>query len=498
MSASLPPAFPDQGLPDEVILGTLAALRQLDVPVKGGRTTSYVYDPDRDDLEDLGHRAFALSEHVNGLDPTAFPSFAAVENDLVAAALSVLGSGDPGEVGTMTSGGTESCALAVLGARERWRAKVGEPYGHPTLVAPSSVHPAFVKACHLFDVQLVSVPIDPVTFAADVEAMIAAIDERTALVVVSAPSYAHGIVDPIEPIAAAAAERDVLCHVDACIGGWTVPFIREAEGLSPIGLMIPGVTSVSVDLHKYAYTPKGVSILLHRDFALRRFHWFATAAWNGYPVVNPTLLSSRGGGAPAIAWAYLHKIGRDGYRDLALSAWRATRALIDGIAEIPGIHVVGETGSTLLAFTDDGGPQDPDIRVVADEMVTRGWLLGVQPGHGGPPTAHICLMPVHEPQTGTFLADLAASVEAARALGRVEVDPGLLAMAASLDPSSLPPGAIDMVLAAAGVSLGGDAGGEGIPDRRATLNAIMDLAPEPLVEWLLIEVLGNVLRPSAQ
>ena len=122
MTASLPPAFPDQGLPDEVILATLAALRELDVPVKGGRTTSYVYDPDRDDLEDLGLRAFALSEHVNGLDPTAFPSFAAVENDLVAAALSVLGSGDPGEVGTMTSGGTESCALAVLGARERWRA----------------------------------------------------------------------------------------------------------------------------------------------------------------------------------------------------------------------------------------------------------------------------------------------------------------------------------------------------------------------------------------
>jgi hypothetical protein len=159
--------------------------------------------------------------------------------------------------------------------------------------------------------------------------------------------------------------------------------------------------------------------------------------------------------------------------------------------------VVGETGSTLLAFTDDGGADDPDIRVIADEMVVRGWLLGVQPGHGGPPTAHICLMPVHEPQTDVFLADLAASVEAARALGRVEVDPGLLAMAASLDPSSLPPGAVDMVLAAAGISLGGD-GGEGLPSRRATLNAIMDLAPEPLVEWLLIEVLGNVLRPSQQ
>ena len=322
MTASLPPAFPDQGLTDDVILGTLAALRELDVPdPKGGRTTSYVYDPDRDDLEDLSLRAFALSEHVNGLDPTAFPSFAAVENDLVAAALSVLGSGDPGEVGTMTSGGTESCALAVLGARERWRAKVGDAARSPHARGAGLGAPGVRQG------------VPPVRRRARVRCrstrsrspptsrrMVAAIDERTALVVVSAPSYAHGIVDPIEPIAAAAAERDVLCHIDACIGGWTVPFIREAEGLPPIGLMIPGVTSVSVDLHKYAYTPKGVSILLHRDFALRRFHWFATSAWNGYPVVNPTLLSSRGGGAPAIAWAYLHKIGREGYRELALSA----------------------------------------------------------------------------------------------------------------------------------------------------------------------------------
>jgi sphinganine-1-phosphate aldolase len=505
--SALPPAFPDHGISDEVILGTLAALRQLDVPTKGGRTTSYVYDSGVEELEELGLRAFAISEHVNGLDPTAFPSYAQVENDLVAAGLSLLGSGDPAEVGTMTSGGTESCALAVLGAREQWRATTGDPHGRPTLVAPSSVHPAFVKACHLFDVDLVSVPVDPETFAADPDAMAAAIDERTALVVVSAPSYAQGVIDPIEQVAAAAAERGVLCHVDACIGGWTVPFIRESEGLPPIGLMIPGVTSVSVDLHKYGYTPKGVSLLLHRDAALRHRHWFATAAWNGYPVVNPTLLSTRPGGSPAIAWAYVHKLGREGYRELALSSWRATQAILTGIGQIPGIHVVGEPGSTLYAFTDDGGPDDPDVRVIADEMVARGWLLGVQPGRGGPPTAHMCVMPVHEPQVEQFLADLAASVEAAGPLGRVEVDPNLLAIARSIDPATLPPEGMAMVLAAAGITIGAGgsaedggepAGEQGLPERRATLNAIIDAAPEALVERLLIEVLGQVLRPSAQ
>ena len=490
--SALPPAFPELPMPDEVILGTLAALRQLDVPTKGGRTTSYVYDPGLDGLDEFGLQAFAQSMEVNGLDPTAFPSFAAVENDLVAAALSLLGSGDPAEVGTMTSGGTESCALAVLGARERWRARTGQPAGHPTMVVPSTVHPAFLKAAHLFDVEPVRVPVDPETFRADVAATAAAIDERTALVVGSAPSYAHGVVDPIEELAALAAANGAWFHIDACIGGWTLPFIRAAEGLPPIGLMVPGVSSVSVDLHKYAYTPKGVSLLLFASDALRKHTWFATADWPGYPVVNPTLLSSRGGGAPAIAWAYLHRIGRSGYEALALSAWRTTKAILAGIADIPGIRPVGHADSTLVAFADDGAPEGPDIRVIVDELAARGWLLGAQPGHGGPATAHMCVMAVHEPQVTTFLADLAAAVEAARPQGRVGIDPNLLALARSIDPANLPPEAVGIMLAQAGISLDGAS----LPDRRAVLNAIMDEAPGPLVERLLCEVLGQVLRPS--
>jgi sphinganine-1-phosphate aldolase len=494
VSDTLPPAFPDLPLSDQEILGTLRALRALDVPVAGGRTTSYVYDGGLHGLDELAAQVWSMSQHVNGLDPTAFPSFAAVENDLVTAGLSLLGSGSPDEVGTLTSGGTESCMLAVLAARERWRAAAGDHTARPTMLAPTSVHPAFLKAAHLFDVDTVRVPVDPATYRADVAATRTAIDERTALIVTSTPSYAHGVIDPVEDLAQLAGEHDVACHMDACIGGWTLPFIREAEGLPALGLMVPGVTSVSVDLHKYAYAPKGVSLILWRDHELRSQSWFATADWNGYPVVNTTLLSTRGGGVPAVAWAYLKKVGRDGYRQLALQAWRATKAMAAGIDAVPGLRIIGETGATLLAFADDGDPDGPDIRVVADEMTDRGWLLGVQPGHGGPPTAHISVQPVHEAQVEVFLSDLAAATEAARAFGRVTVDPALLAMARGIDVASMTPQMVDLILSVAGLDFDGDAS---VPSRRAELNAIIDQAPGPLVERLLIEVIGQILRPRS-
>ena len=253
------------------------------------------------------------------------------------------------------------------------------------------------------------------------------------------------------------------------------------------------MTSVSVDLHKYGYTPKGVSLVLWRDAELRRHTWFATADWSGYPVINTTLLSTKGGGPPAVAWSFLKKVGRDGYRDLALTAWRVTREMAAGIGGIPGLEVVGDPAATMLAFTDTGDAGGPDIRVVADEMVTRGWLLGVQPGRGGPATAHLCVQAVHDGQVGQFLADLTAATEAARRQGRVTVDPGLLALAGSLDVAALSPAEVAAVLAVAGI----DPDGDGLPERRAMLNAIIEAAPGPLVERLLMEVLGQVLRPSA-
>ena len=252
------------------VLARLEALRVGDLPTHGGRTLAYVYDSGLAEADELARTALAAFAGTNGLDPTAFPSLLRMENDLVAFAGRLLDA-PAGFVGTATSGGTESILLAVQTARD-----ASPAVSRPQLVLPTTAHAAFHKAAHYFGVEPVLVDVDPESRRADPVAMEAAITDRTVLVVASAPSYAHGVVDPVAPIAAAAAARGVRCHVDACIGGWVLPFLGRVDA-GRTGLDLPawtfaveGVTSISVDLHKYAYTPKGVSLLLHRDAALRR------------------------------------------------------------------------------------------------------------------------------------------------------------------------------------------------------------------------------------
>jgi sphinganine-1-phosphate aldolase len=482
--------LPQRGLPVEDVLAELHRRRQGDLPVD--RATSYHFESGRPEIRDLVAAASTAMIGTNGLDPTAFPSIPAVENDLVAATALVHG-GHEHTPGTVTSGGTESCLLAVLGAREAWRARRGDPGGRARLLVPTTAHPAFRKGAHLFDLELVDVPVDPHTFALDPADVATRLDERTALVVVSAPEYAHGTVDPVAPVAALAADRGVPCHLDLCIGGWVLPFVRESEGLTPVDLSVPGVTSASVDLHKYGYAPKGVSVLLHAEEPMRRQHWFADAGWPGYPLVNNTLLSSRSVGSAAAAWAVLQHLGLDGMRELALVARAATLRLADAVERIDGLRVVASPPSTLLAVTDAADPDGPDIRVVVDEMAARGWPLQAQPARlGGPSTFHITVTGALAARLDTFVTALEESVQAARRLGRVEPDPQLVAAAAALDPAALDDAAVDGLLALAG--LAATPGGPVLPDRMAEVNALLEAAPTALVERLLVAVLSRVYR----
>src|SRR5215470_9022874 len=214
-------ALPQQGVPAEQVLAEIAGLREADLPTHGGTLFAYVYDPGVAGLDDLAVAAYALSAHVNGLNPTVFPSLLAMENALVGAVATQPGGGGS-VVGNLTSGGTESLLLAVKAARD------AQPDRRdPELVLPTTAHAAFAKAASYLRVRLVPVPVSPVTMRPDPAAVAAAITERTVLVACSAPSYAHGVVDPVEEIAAAAAERGVRCHVDACFGGWTLPYLRR-------------------------------------------------------------------------------------------------------------------------------------------------------------------------------------------------------------------------------------------------------------------------------
>lgn len=472
------------------VLAELTALRAADAPTRGGRTFAYVYDAGLEGLDELAAAAYTAYATVNGLDPTVFPSVARLENDVVGAAAALLGA--PGAQGTFTSGGTESILLAVKTARDHARA--GRGVRDPQLVLPSTAHAAFHKAAHYLGLEPVVVPVDPATYRADAAAVAAAITPRTALVVASAPSYAHGVIDPVAEIAAAAADAGVLCHVDACIGGWLLPHLRRAGRKIPaFDLSVPGVTSLSADLHKYGYADKGASVVLYRDAELRRHQYFAHAGWPGYPVVNPTVQGTKPAGLLAQAWAVLRYVGEDGYTALAGRVAEASDRLLAGLRATTGVRVLGDPSAGLVALTVDGPDGAPDLSLLlhlADEMRERGWYLQPQLSFDGlPPNLHLTLTPATAGRVDALLTDLGAALDSARALPPVAVDPGLAELAAGLDPSKLGPEEIDAVLAFAGLT-----GDGGLPARMAPVLVLLDALPGPLKERLLAEFVGSVFR----
>ncbi len=474
------------GLPTDEVLTRLEQLRAGDLPTHGGRTLAYVYDSGLAEADELGRRALAMFAAANGLDPTAFPSLLRMEQDLVGFAGRLLDAPD-GFVGTVTSGGTESILLAVQAARD-----ARPDVTRPRMVLPSTAHAAFHKAAHYFGVEPVFVDVDPQSFRADAEATAAAIDADTVLVVVSAPSYAHGVIDPVEQVAAAAAAAGARCHVDACIGGWVLPYLRRLGEPQPEWTFaVDGVTSISVDLHKYAYTPKGVSILLHRTAELRRAQFFAAADWPGYTMLNSTTQSTKSGGPLAAAWAVVTHLGDDGYAALADQVRGGMRALLDGLAGVPALTVVAEPDSTLVALRAD---DTCDVFTVCDEMLTRGWFVQPQMAFGGqPPTLHLTLSAATAPHVGEFLEALAESVRAGVGSGPVRVPAELAAAAVAIDPATLDEAAFDGLLQVAG--LAGAAGELALPARMAPVNALLNIAPPRLREALLVAFLDRLSRP---
>jgi sphinganine-1-phosphate aldolase len=473
------------------ILARLRELRAGDAPTHGGRVLSYVYDPGLAELDELAAEAARLMQPVNGLDPTTFGSVAALERDLLGFVRGLL-HGDAEVVGTVTTGGTESCLLAVKTARDAWVAAGGS--GQPRLVMPVTAHAAFQKAAHYFGLTLDLVPV-----AADGVVASAAIEERladdVALVVVSAPSYPTATLDPVTEVAVLTSARGIPLHVDACIGGLVLPFW---PGLPAWDFAVPGVTSVSADLHKYGYAPKGVSVLLQRGRDRQRMQYFATTRWPGYPVVNPTILGSKSAGPLAAAWAITHALGADGFQALADSTRRSTEAIIDAVGAIEGLRVVGTPAGPLLAVAADPAVS-PDRQVDphhwADAARGLGFVLQLQPASSGiPPTTHLTITPVTESVLPDLLGVLTTAADAVR--GIPHVDPtAALGQLPPLGTGSRDAGPLDSDTAAAILAGFGIGAGGALPDTLAPLLAIIEATPAPLAERLLTELLARLVEP---
>jgi sphinganine-1-phosphate aldolase len=477
-------ALPTHGIDRDEVLDQLASYGEGDLDTHGGRTWAYVYDSGRRDADEVAVAAHAAFANANALDPTVFPSMLRLENEIVDIAAAHLGGG-PEVAGNFTSGGTESCLLAVKTARDHARATRPE-ITRPRMVLPESAHAAFHKAAHYFDVEPVLVPVDPTTFRADVAAMADAIDDDTVLMVASAVSYPHGVVDPIPELGALAADHGCLLHVDACIGGWLLPFLRRlGADIGEFDLSVPGVTSISMDLHKYAYTPKGASVLLYRDRSLRRHQLFASASWNGYTVINATMQGTKSGGPMAAAWATLHYLGDEGYLEIARRTQEATQRLIDGVESIEGLRVLGRPEMSLLAFTSS----ELDLFEVVDAMKERGWYVQPQLASGSSPAnIHLSVTGASLERVEELLADLAECCDRAREIVPDPQEAELLASLGGLDPDAFGPEVYASMLELAG--LGGDA----LPDRMAGINRLLDALPVRLREQLILEFLNGIYR----
>lgn len=391
------PTFPSTGRAVDDLVAEMRARRGDDADWRGGRTFSLVYNPVDPELERLQDAVAHEYLHENYLNPFAFPSLMRMERQVVAMGADLVHGNPRG--GKLTSGGTESLFLAVQVARDHARRERG--IAEPTIVLPSTAHPAFAKACHYLDVAEVRVPVGP-DGRADVAATAAVVDERTALVVSSAPCYPYGVVDPIPELAALATEHGALCHVDACLGGWLLPFLeRLGEAIPPWDFRVEGVTSLSADIHKYGWCFKGASLLLHRDDALLQLQYFLYDGWPGGLYGSATTAGTRPAAPIAAAWATINHLGLDGYLRLAEQVRTAARALRSGVEAIDGLHVTGDPVPGVMEIASD----ELDISAVGDVMDDRGWHLDRQQGG-----LHAIVSPSHVGVADVFLSDLAEAV----------------------------------------------------------------------------------------
>lgn len=390
---SEPARIPEHGRDAAELLADVEARHREDIDWRGGRAFSLVYNVGDHEHEELIEQVGLRYLHDNALNPFKYPSVLQMELDVIAMAADLLGG--PADAGSLSSGGTESIFLAVQVARDHARTVRG--IAEPQLLTSSTAHPAFAKAAKYLDVEQVSVPVGD-DGRADPTAVEAAITPRTGLIVGSAPCYPYGVVDPIADLAGLAMERDILFHTDACLGGWLLPWWeRLGEPVAPWDFRVPGVTSISADIHKYGYTFKGASVVLYRSRDLLKNQHFWYDDWPGGLYASGTSAGTRPAAPIAGAWAAINHLGVDGYLRLAGIVRDTTRRFQAGIEAIEGLRITHPPDMSLFEF----GSDTLDIGAVGDVMDDRGWNLDRQQGG-----LHVMVSPGHADVVDQFVADL--------------------------------------------------------------------------------------------
>lgn len=400
-------SIPKMGRDINEIFSEMEAIKENDFKWEKGRVFCLTYPID-ENHHDFLKEAYGKFISENFLNPMAFQSLKKMEREVVRMSCSLMHGGDE-SVGTMTSGGTESILMAVKAARDLARKK--KPWIlKPELVCPESAHVAFEKACKYFNIKYVPVKLDK-DYRANVKAMKKACGINTIMMMGSAPQYPQGVIDPIEELAAYALKKNIPFHVDACVGGFILPWLEKlGEDIPLWDFRIPGVTSISADLHKYGFAAKGASVVLYSSMKYMKHQFFITTDWMGGIYASPNMPGTRPGGAIAAAWGTLNKMGENGYLEQAKRTIGVTKEFIKRFNEMPELEVLGDPKATLVAFQSID--KEVDTYAIADVMTEKGWWFDRQQW---PPSIHLTVMPAHDESIDDFFTDLKESVEHVRA-----------------------------------------------------------------------------------
>ena len=394
--------FPEKGVAHEEIFKLMDEAKKDDIVWEEGRVWSLVYHAGEAHTEML-KKAYNMFFSKNALSPLAFPSLKKFETEVVSMTADLF-NGDKKTCGSLTSGGTESIMMAIKTYRN-WARKKFPDIKEPEMVLPSSAHPAFSKGAEYFCVKEVRVPVDEETHRADVEAMKEAITDNTIVLVGSACDFPRGVVDPITELGEIAQEKGIGLHVDSCLGGFMLPFVRKLGYKIPdFDFSVPGVTSLSADVHKYGYAAKGASVILYKKDNIWKHQFTVLTDWSGGVYISTTMRGTRPGGAIAAAWAALKSLGEDGYLKLAKTVMDTTKKLIKGIEDIPELYILGDPVMSVFSFAS----KEIDVFALGDFLDKKGWHLDrIQ----FPSALHMMVNPHHAKIVDQFLKDLQEAVK---------------------------------------------------------------------------------------
>lgn len=373
----------------------------------GGQVSGGIYHGDSA-LVSFLNQVYGLFSISNPLHPDIFPFVRKMEAEVVSMCINLF-HGIPNQTcGTMSTGGTESILLACKSYRDQARALRG--ITQPEIIAPVTIHAAFDKAAHYFNIKLVHVPVDE-SFAVDLKALERAINRNTIAVAVSAPCFPQGIIDPVTAVAEITQRHGIGLHVDCCLGGLLLPFLPKAGFPVPAyDFAVAGVTSISADTHKYGYAPKGSSVILYHHPDLRRYQYYVTTDWTGGIYATPSISGSRAGGLIAATWAAMIHMGEEGYVECARDIMNAAKKIENGVRQITGLKVLGQPQMSVIAFGTDNSTIGKRLNIfnVSEAMSKREWHLNTLQN---PASIHICCTYLHRQVADRFLKDLTASVE---------------------------------------------------------------------------------------